>query len=139
MKQANHIFLGHTSLRGSDGKPKCQFAISSIETLICWEYIRLRFHFKSFILLTQFFYFSAGAMRLPGGVDDPNKPHFLTNGYITQFGLKIKPFPNCDPNTLTHIYGYPTTMTSGMYALLIFRTVRIKRGYGWRMKVEDEK
>jgi hypothetical protein len=29
-------------------------------------------------------------------------------------------------------------MTSGMYALLIFRTVRIKRGYGWRMKVEDE-
>ena len=69
-----------------------------------------------------FFYFSAGAMRLPGGVDDPNKPHFLANGYITQFGLTIKPFPNSDPNTLTHIYGYPTTVTSGMYPLLLFET-----------------
>jgi hypothetical protein len=61
-------------------------------------------------------------MRLPGGVDDPNKPHFLADGYITQFGLRIKPFLNSDPNTLTHIYGYPTTVTSGMYVLLMFET-----------------
>ena len=70
----------------------------------------------------HFVYFPAGAMRLPGGVDDPNKPHFLANGYITQFGLTIKPFPNSDPNTLTHIYGHPTTVTSGMYPPLLFET-----------------
>ena len=50
-------------------------------------------------------YFSAGAMRLPGKVNDPNdRAHFLTDAYIQKFKLKIKKFPNYDPNGLSNIY-----------------------------------
>ncbi|XP_028414027.1 uncharacterized protein LOC114537096 [Dendronephthya gigantea] len=48
----------------------------------------------------------AGAMRLPGGVDEPNnRAHFLTDGYITEFKLSIKKFPNFDENGISNIYG----------------------------------
>ena len=58
--------------------------------------------------------FSAGAMRLPGRVDDPNdRAHFLTDGYINKFKLKIKKFPNVDENGLSNIYGLKAK-TSGM-------------------------
>ncbi|CAB3977976.1 L-amino-acid oxidase-like [Paramuricea clavata] len=58
-------------------------------------------------------YGEAGAMRLPGDVfDSTDRAHFLTDGYITDFNLKIKKFPNYDSNGLTHIYGFPTDKTN---------------------------
>ena len=57
-------------------------------------------------------YFLAGAMRLPGGVDDlQNRPHFLTDAYIKNFGLGIKKFPNYDPNGISNIYGLKAKTT----------------------------
>ncbi|XP_046860973.1 L-amino acid oxidase-like [Xenia sp. Carnegie-2017] len=51
-------------------------------------------------------YAEAGAMRLPGGVDDQyEKQHYLTDGYIKNFNLPIKCFPNYDENVITSIYG----------------------------------
>lgn len=50
-------------------------------------------------------YGEAGAMRLPGDVNNPeDRAHFLTDGYIKKFELPIKKFPNYDENGLTHIY-----------------------------------
>ncbi|XP_028417526.1 uncharacterized protein LOC114541927 [Dendronephthya gigantea] len=52
-------------------------------------------------------YGEAGAMRLPGGVDEPNnRAHFLTDGYITKFQLPIKKFPNVDKKVISNIYGF---------------------------------
>lgn len=55
-------------------------------------------------------------MRLPGKVDNPDdkRPHYLTHGYIKQFNLTTKMFPNYDPNGKTVIYGL-SAKTSGMY------------------------
>jgi hypothetical protein len=61
-------------------------------------------------------YVLAGAMRLPGNVAATEKPHFLTDAYIQQFNLRIKAFASYDANGLTHIYGFPTEKSSGMYA-----------------------
>ncbi|XP_028414023.1 L-amino-acid oxidase-like [Dendronephthya gigantea] len=48
----------------------------------------------------------AGAMRLPGGVGAPNdRAHFLTDGYVTDFQISIKKFPNFDENGISNIYG----------------------------------
>ena len=59
-------------------------------------------------------YVAAGAMRLPGKVDDSSdRPHFLTDGYINKFKLPIKAFPNYDKNGISNIYGL-TAKTSGM-------------------------
>ena len=45
-------------------------------------------------------------MRLPGGVDDQyEKQHYLMDGYIKNFNLPIKCFPNYDENVITSIYG----------------------------------
>ena len=50
-------------------------------------------------------YFLAGAMRLPGGVDEPdNRPHFLTDAHIQKFKLGIEKFTNFDPNGISNIY-----------------------------------
>ena len=56
--------------------------------------------------------FLAGAMRLPGGVDEPdNRPHFLTDAYIQKFKLGIKKFTNFDPNGISNIYGFKAKST----------------------------
>ena len=66
------------------------------------------------------FYLLAGAMRLPGNLaGTTERPHFLTDAYIKEFNLPIKAFPNYDANGLTHIYGFPTEKSSGMYTLLL--------------------
>jgi hypothetical protein len=60
-------------------------------------------------------------MRLPGNLaGTTERPHFLTDAYIQQFNLLIKAFPNYDANGLTHIYGFPTEKSSGMYATANF-------------------
>ena len=65
-------------------------------------------------------YLLAGAMRLPGDVSGTTeRPHFLTDAYIKEFNLPIKAFPNYDANGLTHIYGFPTEISSGMYTTAI--------------------
>ena len=45
-------------------------------------------------------------MRLPGDVNNPeDRAHFLTEAYISKFGLPIKKFPNYHENGLSNIYG----------------------------------
>ncbi|XP_046860964.1 probable polyamine oxidase 4 [Xenia sp. Carnegie-2017] len=52
-------------------------------------------------------YAEAGAMRLPGESDEQSKrQHYLTDGYIKNFNLSIKRFPNYDKNVVSSIYGY---------------------------------
>ena len=56
--------------------------------------------------LAEGLYFEAGAMRLPGKVEDlSERPHFLTEGYIDKFNLDTKAFPNYDENGISNIYG----------------------------------
>ena len=54
-------------------------------------------------------------MRLPGKYDDglEDRAHFLTDGYINQFCLKIRKFRNYDENGLSNIYGL-SEKTNGM-------------------------
>ncbi|XP_028415824.1 L-amino-acid oxidase-like [Dendronephthya gigantea] len=51
-------------------------------------------------------YGEAGAMRLPGALDEPDvRPHFLTDGYVEKFGIPTKKFLNYDANGLSIFYG----------------------------------
>ena len=48
----------------------------------------------------------AGAMRLPGGIDeDVGNKHYLTNAYVNLFGLKKIPFLNSTDKGYYHLYG----------------------------------
>ncbi|XP_046862253.1 uncharacterized protein LOC124455661 [Xenia sp. Carnegie-2017] len=54
-----------------------------------------------------FFVFLAGAMRIPCDADGQYEgQHYLTNGYIKNFNLPIKSFPNYDENAVSCIYGF---------------------------------
>ncbi|XP_046861412.1 L-amino-acid oxidase-like [Xenia sp. Carnegie-2017] len=52
-------------------------------------------------------YAEAGAMRIPCDADGQYEgQHYLTNGYIKNFNLPIKNFPNYDENAVSCIYGF---------------------------------
>ena len=54
-----------------------------------------------------FLSFLAGAMRIPCDADGQYEgQHYLTNGYIKNFNLPIKNFPNYDENAVSCIYGF---------------------------------
>ncbi|XP_028414053.1 L-amino-acid oxidase-like [Dendronephthya gigantea] len=78
-------------------------------------------------------YGEAGAMRLPGGVDEPNnRAHFLTDGYISDFQLPIKKFPNFDKKGISNIYGFKELTSNWKQSY--FLTVWPK----WRQGINSE-
>lgn len=60
-------------------------------------------------------------MRLPGGTDvNIEEKHYLTNAYVSLFGLKTIPFENATDNGYYHLYGKNYRISGDTYQLFLF-------------------
>lgn len=64
----------------------------------------------------MFYIFTAGAMRLPNTKDVEKKFHYLTDHYITEFGLdtSLKLFKNSDSNGFVKYYNMDPIRRKGV-------------------------